>query len=240
MPTLRSILFWTGFYISTILVTSILTISFVLPFRGRYAISRGWPMFNLWWLKITCGLNFKVNGVENIPDEAVIFMSKHQSTWETITYQLFLPPSVWVIKRELLWIPIFGWGVAMLNPVAINRSSGKKSLQQLISKGRKKLDAGINIVIFPEGTRTTAGEPTKYRPGGAVLAAKTGHKVVPIAHNAGYYWPKGQFHKHPGTIQVVIGPAIETKDKSASQILKETETWIEDQMKILGGRDFSN
>jgi len=236
MPALRSILFWIGFYISTILVTSVLTISFILPFRYRYAISRTWPMFNLWWLKLTCNLDYEVNGLENIPDEPVIFMSKHQSTWETITYQQFLPPTVWVLKRELMWIPIFGWGVAMLSPVAINRSSGKKALNQLIEKGSKKLNSGICIMIFPEGTRTTAGQPTKYKAGGAVLATRTGHKVVPIAHNAGYYWPKGQFQKHPGIIKVVIGPAIETKGKTASQILNETETWIEEQMKIIGGR----
>jgi len=237
MPALRSILFWLGFYISTILVTSVLTISFILPFRYRYAISKTWPMFNLWWLKFTCNLDYEVKGLENIPDEPVIFMSKHQSTWETITYQQFLPPTVWVLKRELMWIPIFGWGVAMLSPVAINRSSGKKALNQLIEKGSKKLKSGICIMIFPEGTRTTAGQPTKYKAGGAVLAARTGHKVVPIAHNAGYYWPKGQLHKHPGIIKVVIGPAIETKGKTTSQILSETETWIENQMKIIGGRE---
>lgn len=236
MPTIRAILFWIGFYISTIVVTSILSVSFIFPFRVRYAISRTWPFFNLWWLRLTCGLKYQVQGFENIPDESVIFMSKHQSTWETLTYQLFMPPMVWVLKRELLWIPIFGWGVAMLNPIAINRKSGKQALKQLIEQGTKKLNDGINIMIFPEGTRTSAGEPTHYRPGGALLAAKSGHKIVPIAHNAGYYWPKGQFFKHPGTIKVIIGEPIETKDKRASDILKEVETWIENKMQDIGGR----
>jgi len=237
MPSIRSILFWIGFYISTLIITSILTVSFIFPFRLRYALSKGWPLFNLWWLKITCGLKYEVIGIDNIPNESVIFMSKHQSTWETITYQLFLPPMVWVLKRELLWIPIFGWGIAMLNPIALNRKKGKAALTQLIEKGKTKLDAGINIMIFPEGTRTAAGEESHYRPGGAFLAAKSGHKIVPIAHNAGYYWPKGQFYKHPGTIKVVIGPAITTEGKSASDILTETETWIEAEMKKIGGRE---
>jgi 1-acyl-sn-glycerol-3-phosphate acyltransferase len=235
MPTLRTVLFWLGFYLSTIVITSILTISFVFPFRIRYIISKGWPLFNLWWLKVTCGLKYTVQGMEHIPDESVIFMSKHQSTWETITYQLFMPPMVWVLKRELLWIPIFGWGVAMLNPIAINRKLGKQALKQLIDQGKKRLHAGISVMIFPEGTRTMAGEQTQYRPGGALLAAKSGHKVVPIAHNAGYYWPKGQFFKHPGTITVVIGEPIDSRNKSAAEIMKEVETWIENKMLEIGG-----
>jgi len=235
MPTIRSILFWIGFNISTIVVTSILSVSFIFPFRVRYIISKGWPLFNLWWLKVTCGLKYEVHGYENIPDESVIFMSKHQSTWETITYQLFMPPMVWVLKRELLWIPIFGWGVAMLNPIAINRKLGKQALNQLVQKGKARLENGISVMIFPEGTRTSAGEKTHYRPGGALLAAKSGHKIVPIAHNAGYYWPKNQFYKHPGTIQVVIGEPIDTKGKSASKIIKEVETWIEAEMMKIGG-----
>jgi len=236
MPTIRAVLFWLGFYVSTIVITSVLTISFIFPFRVRYIISKGWPLFNLWWLKLTCGLKYEVQGFDNIPDESVIFMSKHQSTWETITYQLFMPPMVWVLKRELLWIPIFGWGVAMLNPIAINRKLGKKALNQLMEQGKARLNSGISVMIFPEGTRTTAGEPTRYRPGGAILAAKSGHKIVPIAHNAGYYWPKGQFFKHPGTIKVIIGEPIETEHKSASDILKAVESWIETTMLEIGKR----
>lgn len=237
MSTIRSVLFWIGFYICTTVVTSILTISFFLPFRIRFSISKAWPLFNLWWLKITCGLKYEVQGYENIPDESVIFMSKHQSSWETITFQLFLPPTVWVLKRELLWIPIYGWGIAMCNPIAINRKKGKAALTQLFEKGQARLDAGINIMIFPEGTRSTPGEEPHYRPGGALLAAKTGHKIIPIAHNAGYYWPKGQFKKHPGTIKLVIGKPIITKGKSASDILKETENWIEAEMLKIGHRE---
>lgn len=230
MPTLRAIVFWIGFYISTIVVTAILSVSFIFPFRVRYVISKAWPLFNLWWLKITCGLAYEIEGFDNIPDDSVIFMSKHQSTWETITYQLFMPPMVWVLKRELLWIPIFGWGVAMLNPIAINRKSGKKALNQLLDQGDARLKSGISIMIFPEGTRTTAGEPSNYRPGGALLASHSGHKVVPIAHNAGYYWPKGQFFKRPGTIKVVIGEPIEAENRSASDIMKDVENWIETKM----------
>ena len=228
---LRATLFWIGFAISTTLVTTALTLSFLFPFRIRYAISKNWPRLNLWWLKLTCNLGYEVHGYENIPDEPVIFMSKHQSTWETITYQVLLPPMVWVLKRELLWIPVFGWGIGMCNPIAINRSSGKKALTQLLETGKKRLDMGINIMIFPEGTRTLPGAKGKYRPGGALLASKTKRRVVPIAHNAADFWPKHQFAKNPGTIQMVIGEPIDVEGKSASQIMKETESWIEAEMK---------
>jgi len=163
-------------------------------------------------------------------------MSKHQSTWETITYQLFMPPMVWVLKRELLWIPVFGWGVAMLNPIAINRSLGKKSLNQLLETGKQRLDMGIHIMIFPEGTRTLPGAKGKYRPGGALLATKTGRRIVPIAHNAGDYWPKHQLHKKAGEIQMVIGEPITTEGKSASDVLKEVESWIEGEMKRISNQ----
>ncbi|NOY66244.1 MAG: 1-acyl-sn-glycerol-3-phosphate acyltransferase [Gammaproteobacteria bacterium] len=236
MYTLRTILFWIGFTFSTVIIMTTLSVSFILPFRFRFFISKGWPLLNSWWLKLTCNLSYEIHGLDNIPDEPVIFMSKHQSTWETITYQLFLPPTAWVIKRELLWIPIFGWGVAMLNPIAINRKLSKAALKQIIEQGKKRLNAGINIMIFPEGTRTTAGTKTKYKPGGAILAAKSGRRVVPIAHNAGYFWPMDQFVKHSGTITVVIGKPISTEGKSASEILKETETWIEAEMVKIGGR----
>ena len=236
MPIFRAILFWIGFYISTITIMATITIFFFLPFRYRFLISQGWTFFNQWWLKLTCNLSYEIHGLDNIPDESVIFMSKHQSTWETITYQVLLPPTVWVLKRELLWIPIFGWGVAMLNPIAINRSMGKAALNQLLEQGKKRLDDGISVMVFPEGTRTMAGENTKYKSGGALLAAKTGKKIIPIAHNSGYYWPKHQFSKYPGTIQVVIGKPILTEGKSASEILKETETWIESEMIEIGGR----
>lgn len=234
MQIARAILFWLGFYIWTFVITAILSVSFVFPFHTRFKISRAWPYFNLWWLKTTCGVDHRIQGLENIPDEAVVFMSKHQSTWETLAYQLYLPPMVWVLKRELLRIPVFGWGVAMLNPIAINRSLGKKALKQLLTEGIKRLQMGISIMIFPEGTRTRAGEAGRYRPGGAMLAAKSGKRIIPIAHNAGYFWPRGQFFPHPGTITVVIGEPIETVGKSASVILKEVETWIESTMTEIG------
>ena len=230
MQIARAILFWLGFYVWTFVITAILSVSFIFPFHTRFKISRAWAWFNLCWLKVTCGVDHHIQGLEKIPDEAVIFMSKHQSTWETLTYQLYLPPTVWVLKRELLRIPVFGWGLAMLNPIAINRNLGKKALKQLLTDGLKHLQSGISIMIFPEGTRTTAGEPSRYRPGGAMLGAKSGHRIVPMAHNAGYFWPRGQFFPNPGTITVVIGEPIDTVGKSASEILQEVETWIESTM----------
>lgn len=154
-------------------------------------------------------------------------MCKHQSAWETIALQLEFPAQVWVLKKELLWIPIYGWGLAVMHPIAINRSSAVKAMRQIVSQGCARLKEGLWVVIFPEGTRVAPGEKGKYLPGGGMLAEKSGYPIIPIAHNSGYFWPKSSFRKWPGTIKMVIGPAIETEGKSASEITRETEAWIE-------------
>ena len=141
--------------------------------------------------------------------------------------QTFLPPQTWVLKRELMWIPIFGWGLAMMLPVAIDRKAGKRALKQVITQGTARLKRGLWLVIFPEGTRTSPGEKKRYAIGGAMLAEKSGFPVVPICHNAGEFWGKGEFVKRPGTIRVVIGQTIPVEGKRASQINEEAEEWIE-------------
>lgn len=187
-----------------------------------------WAVFNLWWLKVCCNLKYTVEGLENIPaDGAAIIMCKHQSAWETLALQKIFPPQVWVLKRELLWIPIYGWGLAAMEPIAIDRTSASKALRQIVDQGCKRLAQGLWVVIFPEGTRTTAGEKHKYQPGGGMLASKSEYPVIPVAHNSGYFWPRNTIRKLPGTIHMVIGPAISTKNKTAKQITRETEAWIE-------------
>jgi 1-acyl-sn-glycerol-3-phosphate acyltransferase len=231
---LRAGLFWVGFILFTILATFLLLFTFPLTFRQRFYFSHIWNHLTLAWLKITCGLGHRIEGLENVPDEPVIFLCKHQSTWETIALQVHLPPMVWVLKRELLWVPIFGWGAGMLNPIAINRDNAKQAIQQLLDQGQKRLASGVNIMIFPEGTRTLPGKTGKYRIGGAMLAEKAGCPVVPIAHNAGYFWPRHQFVKRPGTIQVVIGKPIRPENKTASEILREAQDWIETTVEEIG------
>lgn len=231
MPFLRSLLFSIVMAVITIVISSIGMLSLPLPFKFRWHIIRMWSVLNLWAIEYICGIKYELIGQENIPNETAIIFSKHQSTWETFALQHFFPPQVYVIKRELLWIPFFGWGIAVLNPIAINRSSGQSAMKQVVTKGTERLKKGEWVVIFPEGTRVRPGEKKRYKMGGAILAAESGFPIVPVAHNAGNYWQKGQFIKKSGTIKVIIGPVIRTKGRTPEDIIKEVETWIESTMK---------
>lgn len=230
MLAFRSLLFSIGYIISTIAFSFPSVLTFAFPFSWRYRFITQWSRFNLWWLKVTCGLRYQVHGLENIPATNAIVLSKHQSTWETLALQLIFPDQSWLIKRELLWIPFFGWGIAMLEPIAIDRSAKRKALTQLLEQGAARLKQGRWIVIFPEGTRMPPGQRGNYRLGGARLAAATGYPVVPVAHNAGEHWPKRSFIKTPGVIQIWIGPPIATQGRSAEEINRLTEEWIENKM----------
>src|SRR5579862_2919395 len=185
--------------------------SLVLPSRYRNALIRTYLAAHLYLLKKVCLVDYKVEGLENIPkNQNGIILSKHQSTWETFFLPLIFHDPAIIAKRELLWIPFFGWGLAASAPIAINRGKHVTAMQQIIQKGKKCLAEGRHILIFPEGTRIPAGKVGKYKLGGARLAEATGYPVIPVAHNAGYYWPKGKFIKNPGTIRIVIGPLIES------------------------------
>lgn len=229
----RSLLFYLGLVLATLIFSPLSIIIFPLPFRLRFFIISRWSVFNLWWLNVTCGITHIINGKENIPDSTAIVMCNHQSAWETLVLQLIFPSQAWIIKRELLRIPVFGWGLATMQPIVIDRNSVVKSLRQVVKQGCKRLADGIWVVIFPEGERVAAGTKGKYLPGGGMLAAKTGVPVVPVAHNAGYLWPRNTITKKPGIINMVIGPVIETKGKSATDITAEVETWIETQISQL-------
>lgn len=232
MLLLRALAFWTGFAGST-LVFGLLVAPALLPcnFDRRLRILSGWTAFNIWWLGLTCNLRHRIHGLENLQqDQAAIVMSKHQSAWETIALQQILPPQVWVLKRELMRSPFFGWAISLVDPIPINRAAGRKSLEQMIESGRERLQRGLWVVIFPEGTRVAPGEKVRYKMGGAVLAARTGHPIIPIAHNSGSFWPRNSLIKHPGTIDVVIGSPIPTAGRSPDEILQEVETWIESEV----------
>lgn len=179
---------------------------------------------------VICGVRYRVIGAENIPQQPCVILSKHQSAWETMAWQTIFPPQVWVMKRELLWIPFFGWGVAMLSPIAINRSSGSKALRQMAEQGRERLNAGFCIVIFPEGTRVAPGQRAAYHSGGAWLTIKTGALALPVAHNAGECWRKNAFIKRPGLITVSIGKAVSPAGLSAAELNQRIEHWIESEM----------
>ncbi|MFZ1829213.1 MAG: lysophospholipid acyltransferase family protein [Candidatus Competibacteraceae bacterium] len=228
---LRSLLFSIGMIVSTCVVAMLVVLFFFLPFVRRYRVAQLWSRFNLWWLRVTCGIDYQLSGVEHIPDRPVIVMAKHQSTWETLFLQNYLPPMSWVIKRELLWLPFFGWAMALLRPIAINRQAGASSVKQIIRQGVKYLRQGQWVLIFPEGTRVAPGVRQRYGMGGAVLAAHSGgYPILPVALNAGEFWPRRGFIKRPGTIQVVFGPLLESNNRSPQELTRQVEEWIESTM----------
>ena len=199
-----------------------------LPWGWRDAVANAWGRTNLWLQKLICHLGYRIEGAEYLPQGASIVMAKHQSAWETIALRgLLRKEQSWVLKRELLWMPVFGWAVAMMGPIAINRKAGRLAAKQIIEQGIKRLAEGRTIVIFPEGTRTAPGERRKYGIGGGLLAERSQTPVIPIAHNAGVHWKRRGLRKFPGIIQVVVGPPIATQGKSAAKIVREVESWIE-------------
>ena len=227
MLILRSLLFYIGQIISTILIAPIGVIAFPLDFKKRYYLITRWAVFNLWWLKLCCNVRYEIVGIDNIPEKPCIVMCKHQSAFETLALQRIFIPQIWVLKKELLQIPIYGWGLASMQPIAINRDSTIKSFKQIADQGYERLKKGYWVVIFPEGTRVAPNKKKKYLPGGGMLAEKSGAQVVPIAHNAGRLWPRNSMIKKPGLITIKIGPVIKSENKSAKQITNEVENWIE-------------
>ena len=187
----------------------------------------------LWWLKVTCDITYQVKGAENIPTTPCVILSKHQSAWETLAFQEIFPALVFVMKRELLWIPFFGWGLAMTSPIAINRSAGREALKQLVNVGKERLKKGFWVVIFPEGTRIAPQQHGKFHIGGAWLASGAKATVLPVAHNAGLCWPKNSFIKNPGIITVSIGEAFDASTMKADEVNARVEAWIKQEMLIL-------
>lgn len=212
---------------------------FTFPFKPftRYLIISQWAKFNVFLVRVICGIKFRVEGAENIADTPSIILAKHQSAWETMVFQQIFPPQVWVLKRELLRIPFFGWGLAMTSPIAIDRAAGKEALKQIVAQGKDRLAQGFWVVVFPEGTRVKPGTKGKYGIGGAWLATHTGAPVVPVAHNAGGFWGKNAFLKYPGTITVSIGKPIETKGMKPGDLNQQVEGWIEAEMEKIASRN---
>jgi len=227
-------LFFLGQVVTAPVFTLIALLSMPLNPLTRNVLISGWARSMLWWLRITCNIRHKITGLENLPNSPSIILAKHQSAWETLAFQSIFPTQVYVLKRNLLWIPIFGWGLAMSSPIAIDRSAGRDALKKLVAKGKTRLNKGFWIVIFPEGTRKAPGERGKYLIGGAWLATHTQTQVVPVAHNAGKFWAKNSFIKKPGIIQIHIGKPIQTAALKADALNSQVEHWIESEMATLG------
>jgi 1-acyl-sn-glycerol-3-phosphate acyltransferase len=228
MQLLRSVLF-TGFFL---LGTFCYAIFFVLaclllPFRGRFALAHFYAHCVLGVLRWSCGLDYRVEGRENLPAGNHVALIKHASTWETVAQMVLLPPQVWVLKRELMWIPFVGWGLWLLRSIAVNRGAGGSAVKGVLEQGRQRLAEGKWIVIFPEGTRMPPGETRRYGVSGALLAAENDRMIVPVAHDAGYYWPRRGLIKRAGTIRVVIGPPIRAAGRDPRDVNAEAQQWIE-------------
>jgi 1-acyl-sn-glycerol-3-phosphate acyltransferase len=204
-----------------------------LPRMTRYRLISGWSRLVIRLARWILRIEWRVEGRENLPSRPAVILSKHQSAWETMAFQLIFPPQVLVLKRELLWIPFFGWGLALMSPIAINRSRGMRALRTIARRGRERLAQGFWVVVFPEGTRVPPGAQREYHPGGAWLASASGAPVVPVAHNAGLLWPRNAFLKRSGTVTVRIGPPIEAADRDPKTINDLAKTWIEEQQKAL-------
>jgi 1-acyl-sn-glycerol-3-phosphate acyltransferase len=227
MQVLRSFVFTAYMMLSACVVGGFMGLCFWLPYRYRFAMARGWARQLFWVLEHLCGLKFVVEGRDLIPPGAHIVMSNHASAWETIAQFVIFPPHVWVLKRELLWVPFVGWGLKVLRPIAINRGEGHRAVNQVIDQGKARLAEGLWIIIFPEGTRVVAGERKKFGVSGALLATATGKLVIPLSHNAGKFWPRRGIVKKPGTIRVVIGEPIESEGKRPRQLNEEVRQAID-------------
>jgi 1-acyl-sn-glycerol-3-phosphate acyltransferase len=234
MNLLRSIVFFLAQATYTMVYALLSPFIFLFNQHTRHKLLSGFAPGILWLLRIICGIRMEVRGIENIPSHSCVVLSKHQSAWETLALQLVLPAHCWVAKRELLWIPFFGWLLALSSPIALDRSKGKESMRQLLQKGKEKLEQGFSVVLFPEGTRIPFGERSKYKIGGAMLAAHCEVQVLPVAHNAGKFWGRNAFIKIPGTVVMSIGKPIDTIGLKADEINRLTEEWIESEMEKLG------
>ncbi len=231
----RATLLYFGLTLLSILLVPVALLVSPLPYLWRYLIIGRWTVLALAWLKLSCGLSWRVSGKEYIPTKSAVVLCKHQSALETLALMRIFPPQVWVLKRGLLFIPFLGWALALLKPIAINRGSAVKALKQTIEKGKMALAEGHWVIIFPEGTRVPPGQKGKYNRGGAKLAIEAGVPVIPVAVNTGLFWGRNSFAKKPGITDIVIGAPIITTDKSPAQVTQEAEDWIEaNSLKLLG------
>lgn len=238
MLLIRSLVFQLYFFVSVLIFALLVLLSWPCPYPVRFAVAKIWGRSMLWAGRFFCDIDFVVEGAENIPAEPSVILSKHSTVFEAYAQLVVFPPQSWVVKRELLWIPIFGWGFAALQPIAINRKAGRTAVMQVIGQGRKRLANGMWVTIFPEGTRMLPGTTRKYGVSGAALAQAAGCKIVPVAHNAGDFWPRRSVLKKPGVVRFCIGPPIDPGSEAPRDINLQVQDWIETKMQeISSGYD---
>ncbi|MEH6822327.1 MAG: lysophospholipid acyltransferase family protein [Motiliproteus sp.] len=228
MSYVRAFLFYLVMILATV-VHSTLCLVFAswLPFRLRFKIVSSVNHLFIGWLRLVCGVRYQLVGQENLPQgRPYVLLVNHQSEWETIYLQLLVQPISTVLKKELLRIPFFGWALALLRPIAIDRSQRTGAIKQLLKQGKQRLEEGVPVVIFPQGTRVAAGQLGKFNKGGAMLACSAKVPVVPMVHNAGEHWPSGRFAKIPGLIRIEIGEPIATEGRSVDEVFQQSTGWI--------------
>lgn len=232
MLFIRAFIFLIGEIFSAIFFFLLGILFTFAPYIFRYRIITAFSHFTIWWAKVICGIHYHVTGLEYLPHQSAVVLCKHQSAWETLFLQTLLPPQTWVLKKQLLSIPFFGWGLRLLEPIAIDRKKSR-SITQLLQQGKAYLEKNRWVVIFPEGTRVPVGRTGKYSRSGIALAKEAGVPIVLIAHNAGVFWPRNAFIKRPGTIEVVIGPTLDSTQHSMEELQHTAQEWIESTAKRL-------
>jgi 1-acyl-sn-glycerol-3-phosphate acyltransferase len=237
MATIRSVVFTVFMFVTVMLFCPLVIL--VRPFgaRASYSVCLFWIRFNLWMCKLLCGLDFLVEGSENIPDVNGVILFKHSSAYETLVSWLLFPQQSWVLKRELMWAPFLGWALATIHPISINRNAGNSAVQQIISQGKQRLSEGLWVSIFPEGTRMAPGETRRYGISGAVLAQEAGRLLIPVAHNAGDFWPRRGWRKRPGTVRFCIGPPVDPAGREPREVNTEIQDWVENKVAELRAQD---
>ena len=231
MQHVRSLLFTVLLFVSPLLPCLLVVLSGALPYRFRMAIAVTWANLVLWMLKVICGLDYAVEGRENLPEKPGVLMIKHTSAWEVIAQFCIFDNQSWVIKRELMWAPFIGWALLFMRPIPVNRGAGHAAVEQVIKKGSQRMREGMGVMVFPEGTRMEPGQTRRYGMSGALLALEVDRPILPIAHNAGDFWLRRGLLKKPGTIRLVIGPPIEVTGKEPRALNLEIQTWIEGKMR---------
>ena len=227
MQHLRSLIYTVMLFLTTAFFAIVVIVFMWLPPARLYAVPRTWARLNLWLLKTLCGLDYRIEGAEHLPDVPFISMWKHSSTWETIAQMLLVPRASWLLKREILWVPVLGWAIARFKPIAIDRKAGGTAVNQVVTQGRERLSEGLGVIIYPEGTRVAPGETRKFGMSGALLASQSGAPLVPIAHDSGYYWRRRGLLKRPGTIRVVIGPPLDPRGLEPREITERAKEWVD-------------
>lgn len=239
MRWLRSLLYMVFLIVTVIPYAFACMLWSPLPLRWRYQLTMGWPRLAAWGAKVICGIHWRVVGMENLPDGPAVVLSKHQSAWETLFLPSHLPREVcFVYKRELHRIPFFGWGLALLRMIPIDRSKGRDAFEQVVRVGQQRLTEGRWPILFPEGTRIAPGKMGRFKMGGALLASRTGVPVIPIALNAGECWPRKAFIKKPGMVTVSIGPVIRSEGLTPEQLNDQVYAWIDQEMRRLNPERF--